>query len=99
MEAASLVVAEADCKSLVVVDTVVAAIVLVVARVVEVDTAYSVVVGMVVDCLVDTALLILSTCRTQYMFIILFTSVEEVEIMLQFGRFSFFRVIKLYNWS
>jgi len=32
-------------------------------------------------------------------YIVLCIGVEEVEIMLQFGRFSFFRVIKLHNWS
>ena len=48
---------------------------------VEVDTGYSVVVEMVVD-LVDTALLILSICRTQYISIVLSNRKEEVEIML-----------------
>lgn len=57
-------VAEED-NSLEVVDIAVAAIVLVVvARAVAVDIGYQAVVGMVLDCRVDSALLILSTSST-----------------------------------
>lgn len=57
-------VAEED-SSLEVVDIAVAAIVLVVvARAVAVDIGYQAVVGMVLDCRVDSALLILSTSST-----------------------------------